>query len=220
MTIYSNIQLLSYIHTSFSPADANNSISHDSVEQRGVRSCSSSCMALPYHFTSSIEIATRAADQFTRLYYSAYDSPNRITDLPNFYRPTSAVTWNGNPFTGADGVKDIISTMPNTKHEVQCFDCQPIPGISSFSYATRQPIFIYIVFPSGSQPPHLLVTVSGTVTHGKPHPNPNPKAKNTEGQPRVFSQTFTLMPDPAAPPGKTGEVAKYYISSDAMRFVG
>lgn len=76
----------------------------------------------------SIEIATRAADQFTRLYYSAYDSPNRIADLPNFYRPTSAMTWNGNPFAGAEGVKDLISRMPSTKHEVQCFDCQPIPG--------------------------------------------------------------------------------------------
>jgi len=146
-----------------------------------------------------IEIATRAADQFTRLYYSAYDSPNRITNLPNFYRPTSAMTWNGNPFAGADGVKELISSMPSTKHEVQCFDCQPIPG---------------------NQPPHLIVTVSGIVTHGKIASNPNPKPKNTEGQPRVFSQTFMLMPDSTAPPGKTGEVAKYYISSDAMRFVG
>jgi len=109
------------------------------------------------------------------------------------------MTWNGNPFTGADGVKEAISAMPSTKHEVQCFDCQPIPG---------------------SQPPHLLVTVSGTVTHGKTPATPNTKPKNIEGHPRVFSQTFTLMPDSTAPPGKTGQVTKYYISADAMRFVG
>jgi hypothetical protein len=29
-----------------------------------------------------------------------------------------------------------------------------------------------------------------------------------------------LMPDSTVLPGKTGEVAKYYISSDAVRFVG
>ena len=41
-----------------------------------------------------------------------------------------------------------------------------------------------------------------------------------DGHPRVFSQTFTLAPDPNAPPTKSGEVAKYYIIADALRFVG
>ena len=54
---------------------------------------------LPY----SIEIATRAADHFTRLYYSTYDSATRFDDLPNFYRPNSALTWNGKPFEGVRG---------------------------------------------------------------------------------------------------------------------
>jgi hypothetical protein len=76
----------------------------------------------------SIEIATRAADHFTRLYYSAYDSSTRIDDLPNFYRPNSAVSWNGNPYEGSQGVRDLISKMPKTLHEVQSFDCHPIPG--------------------------------------------------------------------------------------------
>jgi len=73
----------------------------------------------------------------------------------------------------------------------------------------------------GSQPPSLLITVSGNVTHGDgPGANPpmTPK-KNIEGHPRVFSQTFTLVPDNTSPP-KVGEVAKYYIIADAMRFVG
>jgi len=43
--------------------------------------------------------------------------------------------------------------------------------------------------------------------------------KNIEGHPRVFSQTFMLVPDNTSPP-KVGEVAKYYIIADTMRFVG
>ena len=76
----------------------------------------------------SIEIAVRAADHFTRLYYKTYDSATRVDDLPNFYRPNSALTWNGTPYQGADGVRELISNMPTTSHEVQSFDCQPIPG--------------------------------------------------------------------------------------------
>ncbi|KAF9819229.1 hypothetical protein IEO21_02268 [Rhodonia placenta] len=150
---------------------------------------------------NDIEIATRAADHFTRLYYSTYDSATRVDNLPNFYRPSSAMTWNGKPFQGSDGVRKLISAMPVTKHEVQCFDCHPIPG---------------------SQPPNLLITVSGTVTHGhRPTGNSaSTSSKSVDSQPRVFSQTFMLVPDPTAPPSKTGEVAKYYVNADAMRFVG
>ena len=75
---------------------------------------------------------------------------------------------------------------------------------------------------TGSTPPNLLVTVSGTVVHGKgPTANPaNTPHKTVDGHPRVFSQTFMLAPDPNAPPTKSGEVAKYYITADALRFVG
>lgn len=151
--------------------------------------------------SDSIEISTRAADQFTRLYYSTYDSLTRVVDLPKFYRPTSSLTWNGNPRQGSEGVEKLLEDMPATKHELQSFDCHPIPG---------------------NQPPNLLVTVSGMVTHGR-GPAGNPAAtpaKSIDGQARVFSQTFMLVPDPTAPPAQTGEVAKYYIAADAMRFVG
>ncbi|KAH9948229.1 NTF2-like protein [Amylocystis lapponica] len=150
---------------------------------------------------NDIEIATRAADQFTRLYYSTYDSSTRTDDLPNFYRPTSAVTWNGKAFHGSEGVRKLINGMPISRHEVQSFDCHPIPG---------------------SQPPSLLVTVSGQVTHGR-GPSGNPPgtpAKTIDGHPRVFTQTFMLVPDSNAPPTKAGEVAKYFVNADAMRFVG
>lgn len=51
----------------------------------------------------------------------------------------------------------------------------------------------------------------------------NPKttpAKTIDGHPRVFSQTFMLVPDAAAGTSKPGEVAKYYIMADSLRFVG
>ncbi|KAJ7492365.1 hypothetical protein FB451DRAFT_1388766 [Mycena latifolia] len=151
---------------------------------------------------ADIEIATRAADNFTRIYYTAYDSPTRLSELPKLYRPTSALTWNGTPFQGAEGLVSLVQNMPPTKHDIQSFDCHPIPG---------------------TQPPSLLIVVSGSVTHGL-GPSGNPSAtstRNKEGHPRVFSQTFMLVPDSAAlPPSKVGELAKYYISADALRFVG
>ncbi|TFK77456.1 NTF2-like protein [Pluteus cervinus] len=148
--------------------------------------------------SNDIEIATRAADQFQRLYYNTYDSKTRLSELPKLYRPTSSLTWNGKPYQGVDGVQDLISQMPVSKHEVQSFDCHPIPGTS---------------------PPSLLVTVSGNVVHGRPNPN-QAKKRAIDEQPRVFHQTFMLVPDSAAPPTKAGEVGKYYISADAFRFVG
>ncbi|THH16646.1 hypothetical protein EW146_g4028 [Bondarzewia mesenterica] len=182
------------------------------------------------------------ADHFTRLYYTAYDSPTRVDDLPNFYRPNSALTWNGTPFEGAQGVRALLRDMPKTKHEVQSFDCHPIPGafvvpfplpfthhLCSFYPPSLFPILIpsivvvvvVAIYKTGSQPPFLLVTVSGTVTHGG-GPTANPTSappKTIEGHPRVFAQTFMLVPDAAATT-KVGEVAKYYISADALRFVG
>ncbi|KAF8641159.1 hypothetical protein AX17_000794 [Amanita inopinata Kibby_2008] len=151
--------------------------------------------------SSDIEIATRAVDNFTRIYYTAYDSDTRLSDLPQFYRPSSSLTWNGKPFQGADGLRQLIEKMPPTRHEVQSFDCHPIPG---------------------THPPSLLVVVSGNVTHGRgPAGNPpNTPSKTPDGHARVFSQTFLLTPDSAAPPTKPGEVAKYYVSADALRLVG
>ena len=171
------------------------------------------------YVVSSIEIATRAADHFTRLYYTTYDSATRLDDLPNFYRPNSALTWNGKPFEGVDGVRELVSGIPATKHEVQSFDCHPIPGVP---LSPPQCSYAYLTFRAGSQPPSLLVTVSGIVTHGKgPAANPaNAPRSAVDGHPRVFSQTFMLAPDPNAPPTKSGEVAKYYITADALRFVG
>lgn len=157
-------------------------------------------MTMAVAFTrEDIEISTRAADHFTRLYYTTYDSPTRVEDLPKFYRPTSTLTWNGNPCQGSEGVKKLIHDMPSTRHEVQSYDCHPMPG---------------------TQPPSLLVCVSGNVSHGKSPATKSTSTRSVDDQPRVFFQSFVLVPDPVAPVVKAGEVAKYYIDADAMRFVG
>lgn len=67
-----------------------------------------------------------------------------------------------------------------------------------------------------------MVTVSGTVVHGKgPEGNPaSTPSKSVDGQPRVFSQTFMLVPDTTVPTAAPGEVAKYFVNADTMRFVG
>ena len=148
--------------------------------------------------------------------------------LSKLYRPTSALTWNGNPYQGTEGIRELLKGLPTTKHEVQSFDCHPIPGQSSFSCFVlsnsipKKAEIICFTQLIGTQPPSLLVTVSGTVIHGKGtagNPASTP-AKSVEGQPRVFAQTFMLVPDPTAPQTKAGEVATYYINADAMRFVG
>ena len=76
----------------------------------------------------SIEIAVQAATLFVQLYYAAYDAPTRTTDVPKFYRPYSAVSWNGNPISGPDELTALLKDFPATVHNVQSFDCHPVPS--------------------------------------------------------------------------------------------
>ncbi|KIJ54313.1 hypothetical protein M422DRAFT_25237 [Sphaerobolus stellatus SS14] len=143
---------------------------------------------------SDVEIANRGADEFLRVYYATYDSPKRSEGMVKFYRDTSHLTYNGTSVNGAAAIKALLDGIPMSKHEVQSYDCHPIPSTS---------------------PPALMITVSGLVTHA---PNadsltatPDTKnARNVDAQPRVFSQSFVL----------TKQEEKYYVSADQYRFVG
>ncbi|KAG9099866.1 hypothetical protein FRC06_004751 [Ceratobasidium sp. 370] len=154
---------------------------------------------------SDVDIANRGAANFIRLYYQAYDAPYRIDTVPRFYRPNSNITWNGTPVSGTEELKQLLEAMPRSEHDVQSYDCHPVPGSS---VAGIQP-----------RPPSLLVTVSGTVRHGPP-PTPSPatgaKRSTFDNEPRVFNQTFILIPDEV----HTGGDPKYYVKADSMRFVG
>lgn len=106
--------------------------------------------------------------------------------------------------------------MPQSTHEIQSWDCHPIPGVT---------------------PTPLLITVSGTVTHG-PTPPKIPPTKNPAVLPRIFAQTFVLAPETGvadaegqaqAPPvatlsgstsNKPGDEETFYICADTYRFVG
>lgn len=73
----------------------------------------------------------------------------------------------------------------------------------------------------------LLITVSGTVTHG-PTPPKIPPTKNPAVLPRVFAQTFILAPQATAPQvalasstgAKPAEGEVFYLRADTFRFVG
>ncbi|KAF8518603.1 NTF2-like protein [Gautieria morchelliformis] len=143
--------------------------------------------------SSDVEIANRGADEFLRVFYATYDSAQRAEGVTKFYRDTSCLTYNGTAVTGPTAIRDLLERLPVTKHEVQSYDCHPIPTTS---------------------PPALLITVSGLVTHGQPSAGGGetktaPPSRNVDNQPRVFSQTFILM-----------KMEKYYISADNFRFVG
>ncbi|KAG8898750.1 hypothetical protein FRB99_007181 [Tulasnella sp. 403] len=153
---------------------------------------------------SDVEIANIGADNFLRLFYNAHDSSSqsRRDNVPKFYRATSTVNWNGTTIIGADALAGFLARMPLTKHEVQSYDCHAIPGSAS-----------------EGRPASLLITVSGLVTHG-----PSAKAdtittstKVLDAAPRVFSQSFVLVPDETSTSGKE---PKYYVASDSLRFAG
>jgi NTF2-related export protein 1/2 len=82
----------------------------------------------------SIEIAVQAGTSFVQLYYAAYDADGRAEDVPKFYRTHSAISWNGNPIQGPDGLADLLKKMPATSHNVQSFDCHPVPS-QPFSFS-------------------------------------------------------------------------------------
>ena len=110
--------------------------------------------------------------------------------------------------------------MPKTKHDELSYDCHPIPGTPLlWKYILLLLLTVY----AGSMPPSLLVTVSGTVIHGKlamsAHPVPS---KVLDNQPRIFAQTFMLAPDSdtSAPSDPSKPNVKYYILTDDLRFVG
>ncbi|KAF9505909.1 hypothetical protein BS47DRAFT_1374220 [Hydnum rufescens UP504] len=143
---------------------------------------------------SDVDVANRGAENFVRIFYAAYDSAQRGETVPKFYRPNTTFNWNGTHIKG-DEIRDFLLKIPPTKHEVQSYDCHAVPG---------------------TQPPSLLIVVSGTVAHGT---SMDANSKTLENIPRAFSQTFLLLPEVPGPIGQAAE-PKYFVITDSMRFVG
>lgn len=68
-------------------------------------------------------------------YYNALDAeqPHRATAVAALYAPTCRISWNGNPIPYND-LPAFLTQLPKSVHEVQAFDCHPIPGSSRRSY--------------------------------------------------------------------------------------
>jgi len=149
---------------------------------------------------TDVDAVNRAAEGFLQIYYECMDGPLRDANIVKLYRDVSTMIWNGEVVTGAEKIKDFLAKMPESKHEIQSWDCHPIPGYN---------------------PAPILITVSGTVIHGSVPPK-MPQTKKHGHLPRIFSQTFVLAPEPNPPQaeGTTSEGDTFYIRSDTMRFVG
>ncbi|GAA5830545.1 hypothetical protein JCM5353_002906 [Sporobolomyces roseus] len=152
----------------------------------------------PVGIEAIVAESTAKAEQFVTRYYTAQDvaPAERAPQIHPLYAPTARITWNGNPIAYGD-LPAFVQQMPQSKHEVQAYDCHPISGSAS------------------GGPASLVVTVTGQVTHG---PNPTPSAgsinaKNFDNLPRVFSQSFILV----FVEGSVG-VGGYQIAADSFRF--
>ncbi|GAA5975611.1 hypothetical protein JCM5350_002668 [Sporobolomyces pararoseus] len=161
----------------------------------------SMAQAPPVGIEAVVAESTAKAETFVSRYYTAQDVPptERPTQIHPLYAPTARITWNGNPISYGD-LPAFVQQMPQSKHEVQAFDCHPISGSAA------------------GGPASLVVTVTGQVTHG---PNPTPSAgsinsRNFDNLPRVFSQSFILVFTESGDPSVG--VGGYQIAADSFRF--
>ncbi|KAG0377677.1 MAG: NTF2-like protein [Linnemannia gamsii] len=112
-----------------------------------------------------VEHSSHGADQFVELYYKVIDTQRPV--LNRFYRETSAILWNGNPYQGATPFSEFYTKLSASEHTVSAYDCHPLP-------TSTDP----------SSPGSMILNVSGTVKY------------SNEPNTRHFSQSFILSPDP------------------------
>ncbi|CAO3622793.1 nuclear transport factor 2 [Cunninghamella echinulata] len=111
-----------------------------------------------------LSIAEKSTEQFVQFFYDNYDKQR--SSLGNLYRNNSAILWNGNAFSGAQQYSEFLGRLPVSQHEIDVYDCHPIPVMNNSQGTTG-----------------ILINVTGSVKYGD-HPNK-----------RTFSQSFILMPD-------------------------
>ncbi|KAI9487573.1 MAG: NTF2-like protein [Benjaminiella poitrasii] len=111
-----------------------------------------------------VNIAEKSSEQFIQFFYPNYDTQRQ--NLGNLYRDNSAILWNGNAFSGAQQYSEFLGQLPMSYHEVDVYDCHPLPATMNAQGACG-----------------ILINTTGTVKYGD-----NPVKRH-------FSQTFILMPD-------------------------
>ncbi|KAK4048572.1 hypothetical protein OIO90_005742 [Microbotryomycetes sp. JL221] len=166
-----------------------------------------------------IVAAAKSGEQFVQAYYSAQDATEaeRSRKVAALYLQAARITWNGNPVAFAD-LPALLDRMPKSKHEVQAFDCHPIPGSTgpptlalSVNGQVRGTQLVIVALPLakltliqvtyGSEPAPL---VTGIV-----------RPKDFDFLPRVFAQSLILVADATT---KSDGSPNYLISADSFRF--
>ncbi|MBW0506254.1 hypothetical protein O181_045969 [Austropuccinia psidii MF-1] len=168
--------------------------------------------------------ANRHAELFVEAYYSIYDSKSRVNKLVEFYRSDARIVWNGNAISNLTIFSSsLLSQLSFSKHEIQSFDAHAIPGsivppsiLPTLSITvTGQVLFSSQPFPSTFKMPDAKDI--------SPNQNPVNLKDALNGLPRVFSQTFILIPSNnnlASEPNTSALVSNYSIIADCFRFVG
>ncbi|KAI9010867.1 hypothetical protein CLU79DRAFT_839437 [Phycomyces nitens] len=111
-----------------------------------------------------MSIADKSAEQFVEFYYRAFDGQR--TALANLYRDTSTILWNGNALSGAQQYSELLARVPQSKHEIDVYDCQPIPATMHAQGTCG-----------------ILINVAGSVNF------------DDGSAIKLFSEIFMLMPD-------------------------
>ncbi|KAL8787836.1 MAG: hypothetical protein Q9213_002023 [Squamulea squamosa] len=164
----------------------------------------------PDHVTT-IKVSTNASQYFVDSYYAALNKHHNT--ITSFYVPPAAmpggslpsISFNGTQLPNAGALQTMFEQqIPQAHYEVQCYDCHVVnpnyvvEGTHAWPAKTGKNMTI-------------LVAVSGYVKYG------NPK----EAQPRAFSESFLLVPNPAAAGGKqrARNLKEWLIQTQTFRVV-
>ena len=120
-------------------------------------------------------------------------------------KPLPAIVYNGNIFPSAIALQTMLETTGPARYEVQSYDCQVLNPNSVVADTQDN----HKAGASGKNMT-LLVVISGYVKYGEPR----------EADMRGFSETFVLVPNPAATSGARGKNIKdWLIQSQSFRLV-
>ncbi|EGC31993.1 hypothetical protein DICPUDRAFT_82156 [Dictyostelium purpureum] len=94
-----------------------------------------------------VETISPRAEAFVKEYfYNMFD--NNRGELVQLYKDDSVSIWNGTECKGKEHIGKLLAEIPKSKHIVETFDCQPMPG-------------------EDKENPNLLINASGKVTYGE-----------------------------------------------------
>ncbi|KAG5485966.1 hypothetical protein CUR178_07560 [Leishmania enriettii] len=96
------------------------------------------------------DVAKKALE-FRSRYYKMLDDPQDRSNVAGLYAPDVPMVceWNGHPLSTVGDVRNYISALPKTSHQIDMVDAQPLPD--------------------NQDGDSFLLTVHGTVTYNDEH---------------------------------------------------